>query len=151
MAAGSSRLAHVFQVGDSKRLGTRLSLTDQELLSADLSVAYEEPEQEYVPPAKSQASVTDATTEKKRVEEAIQKFQNVLKAGEKLQELLGQRLQTYTVTVDPRSDPSVRTAIRRLFGVDSSTITYEMFKEALRLRSELIIQGRMESYGISIN
>lgn len=151
MPTTSDRLAHVFQVGTSKQLGSALSFSDQELLNADLSVAYEEPAQEIVPPVKSQVAITDDNTEQRRTEEGIERFMNVIKAGEKLQELIGKKLQSHTVTVDPRTDPSVRTAVRRMFGIDSSTITYEMFKEALRLRSQLIVQGRMESYGIAVD
>lgn len=151
MPTTSSRLAHVFQVGESKQLGSALSSSDKELLAADLSVTFEEPEQEFIPLMKSQVAVTDELTEKKRIEEAIGRFKNVISAGEKMQELLGKKLQSRTVTVDPRKDPTVRMAIRRMFGIDESTITYEMFKEALRLRSELILQGRMETYGITVD
>jgi len=151
MPTTSGRLAHVFQVGESKQLGTALNASDKDLLNADLSVTYEEPAQEFIPSAGSQKAITDETTEKKRIEEAIQRFNNVIKAGEKLQELLGKKLQERTVTVDPRKDPAVRMAIRRLFGIDSATITYEMFKEALKHRSNLILQGRIESYGVAVD
>ena len=66
-----------------------------------------------------------------------------------MQKVLGEKMKDRRATVDPKYNPTVRDSIRRLFGEDSSTVTYKMYKQALEWRSKLLEEGRDNTYGTS--
>ena len=124
--------------------------SDLAKLQENLDVVREKPEQLIVAPDVSDAQIKPPLTEnlnQQKINALITRFQNFIGAAEELQDILGEQLKDYTVTVDPRLDPSVRDAIRRLFGQNSSTITYEMFRQVLRWRSQMLAEGRKKTYG----
>ena len=141
-------LGHQFSVPPRPKVANRLSRGDASKLVEGLGVAREEPEQLKVSPIDIGESVEEAT-DQQRIEDSIQKLQEWMVAAEQMQLVLGDRLKDRHIRIDSKKNPAVRDAIRRLFGVDSDTITYDMFKKALKWRSELLKEGRNKTYGSS--
>jgi len=136
-------LGHAFRVGGSPASPVGgLGSGDRGRLGERLDIVREEPPQVDVRTAATETAPVEPVT-KTDVSEMVGKFKQFIVAAEAMKNLLFQRLAARTVTVDPKVDPGVRTAIRRLFGVNSSTITTDMFKEALKLRAELTAAGRV--------
>jgi len=109
-------------------------------ITESLTVEREEPEQLWSNLESSEQAFF--VEEKERISLAIQKFKDFLDAAEQIKEVLEVRLQHRKVIVDPTKRPDVIESIRRLFGKNTNVITYEMFKEALELRSKLITERR---------
>lgn len=127
-----------------------LSGADILKLQENLEVVRDKPEQLKVVPDPTLVQAKSADQEDgsvQQIDDLIKRFQNFIAAAEETQDMLGARLKDHTVTVDPRLTPQVRDAIRRLFGINSTTITYEMFRQVLRWRSEMLTQGRKKTYG----
>ena len=143
--SGSSILGHQFYVLGGQIQSSELDQPDKDLLGNDLFIDREEPDQ--ITSVVSPEDVLPEVTEQQRVEKAIEKFDEWLIAADKMAQVLGNKLDNRQVKVDATKNPAVRAAIRRLFGVDSDTITYDMFKKALELRSDLEKQGRKKIYG----
>jgi hypothetical protein len=143
----ASSLGHEFAIPTPSKLIQTVQKNDQDKFVEDLAIEREEPEQiEMIPVA---IEPIELPTEKQRIDGAIEDLKEYLVAAEEMQRVLGEKLKNRRVTVDPKQNPAVRDAIRRLFGEDSNTITYNMYKEALRLRSELLTEGRNNTYGTS--
>jgi len=115
-----------------------LSVSDQEILRADLVVERQEPPQVIIVREESAPETSTVMPAKIWVTETAEKFQDFIAAAEEMKKVLGRKIQNRRVTVPSSNNPMVRNAIRRLFGVDSETVTYEMFQEALRIRSEIV-------------
>lgn len=120
--------------------------TERETLLANTTVQYVEPAQVRTVIEPQVTELSTEISEKQRIEIAIENFQQFIKAAEEMQKVVGERLKNRTVRVDPKTNPDVREAIRRLFGINSDEITYDMFKKCLELRSALLAAGR-KKYG----
>jgi hypothetical protein len=145
---GSSVLGHQFTVPLIGRIIDTIPDDDLAKLSEGLSVLREEPEQLPQEPI-SREPAEEVPTEQQRIENRVNELQEWLIAAAQMQKVLGEKLKDRRVTVDPKVNPAPRDAIRRLFGEDSSTITYEMYKKALEWRSKLLEEGRDSIYGTS--
>ena len=141
-----SVLGHKFTIPSITSLRQEIPQQDQLKLTEGLAITREEPEQLLVEPV-SRGAVEEKPTEQQRAEKSIGDMEEWLIAAAQMQKVLGEKLKNRTVTVDPKRNPAVREAIRRLFGEDSGTITYEMYKKALEWRTQLIEEGRNETYG----
>ncbi len=115
-------------------------------LTEDLAVNREEPEQLRVDPI-SRKSSEEVPTQQQRTEDAVNNLEEWLVAAAQMQMVLGEKLKNRRVTVDAKINPAVKDALGRLFGVDSSTVTYDMYKKALEWRSQLLKEGRNNTYG----
>lgn len=146
MAYGS--LGHQFNVLPRRKTMGSIPEGDLTKLSEELGVFREEPEQLQVEPV-SREPAEEQPTEQQRIEDAVNDLQEWLVAAAQMQKVLGEKLKDRRVTVDPKRNPAVRDAVRRLFGEDSSTVTYEMYKQALEWRSKLLEEGRNNTYGTS--
>jgi hypothetical protein len=143
---GTSTLGHTFSIPSPARLTQTVQPQDLDKLAEDLTVEREEPEQLLIEPISSEPT-EEQPTEQQRIESSINELQEWLIAAAQMQKVMSEKLKDRRVTVDPRRNPEIRHAIRRLFGVDSSTITYEMYKQALEWRSKLLEEGRNNTYG----
>jgi hypothetical protein len=139
-------VGHYFTVLPRIRMSEEVQQQDLDKFTEDLAIEREEPEQLKVVPV-SDAQASEKVTEQAMVEDAITNLQEWLVAAAQMQTILGEKLKDRRVTVDPKRNPAVRDAIRRLFGEDSNTITYDMYKKALEWRSEVLKEGRNETYG----
>jgi hypothetical protein len=144
----ASSLGHQFTIPSPARTSRAVQDEDLSKLVEDLTVLREEPEQIEVEPV-SREPAEEVPTEQQRIEQTIVELQEWLVAAAQMQKVLGEKLKDRRVTVDPKLNPGVRDAIRRLFGVDSNTITYDMYKQALEMRTKLLEEGREETYGTS--
>lgn len=142
-----SNIGHQFIVPTPTNTIKFLKKGDLDKLNEEVSIEYDEPEQLEVAPVVGKQE--SQQTEQQRVETAINNMKEWILAAEEMQKVLGEKLKNRRVRVDPRTNPAVRDAIRRVFGIDSDTITYEMFKHALKLRSDMLQEGRIETYGSS--
>jgi hypothetical protein len=140
-----NNISHSFSVTIPART-PQVAQQDLDKLSESLEVEREEPEQLRVAPISRGAS-EEMPTEQQRIEDAISDLREWMVAAAEMQKVLGEKLKSRTVTVDPKVNPSVRDAIARLFGTESNTITYDMYKQALEWRSELLKEGRDKTYG----
>ncbi len=139
-----SSLGHEFTVPSITKLVG--GSTDFNLFSENLNVLREEPEQLLVEPI-SREPAEEVPSEQQRTEDMVIKLQEFILAAAQMQQVLGEKLKKRRITVDPKFNPAARDAIRRLFGEDSSTITYDMYKQALEWRSKLLEEGRNDTYG----
>jgi hypothetical protein len=135
-------LGHTFGVLPRRKKFDNLQDSDLERLSEQLDVTREEPKQLSVEAKSAEEVKAEAKAAKARIQETIDKFGEVIKAGEQMKILLKKKLENRTVRVDPNKNPAVRDAIRRVFGINSDTITYDMFEKALEIRSKLSKEGR---------
>jgi len=141
-------IGHEFTLPPLPKISQTITSEDLSRLTEDLTIEREEPGQLLVSPIVTGAT-KEEQTEKQRVENAIENLQNWMLAAAEMQKVLGEKLKNRTVTIDSKTNPAVRDAIRRLFGTDSSTITYDMYKKALEWRSKLLEEGRNNTYGTS--
>jgi hypothetical protein len=141
-------LGHQFTVPPRTRTIDLIPENDLAKLSEELGVLREEPEQLQVEPV-LRGPAEEQPTEQQRIEDAVNNLQEWLVAAAQMQKVLGEKLKNRRITIDPKRNPAVRDAIRRLFGEDSSTITYDMYKQALEWRSKLLEEGRNNTYGTS--
>jgi hypothetical protein len=128
---------------------TKVVSADTTGLIDDLAISYEEPKQVSAPPTiKSQAQVeAEAVDPKQRIEDAKKKFEELIAAQKATQTLLDKKLETYAVNVDPARNPTVRDAIRRIFGADTSIVSNEMYRKSRDLLTQLRTEQRKASYG----
>jgi hypothetical protein len=148
MVDSTNALGNKFKVFVLSEKRRKLSSQDKISLQEQISVTREEPEQLELD--KSPFADSDAVTvdEKVLIEQAIQRFTNVIKATQQMQNVLGQKLKDRTVKVNPSADASVRDSIRRVFNIESDgTITYDMFKKCLEWRSQITQEQRKKTYG----
>jgi len=126
----------------------KLEGTDLDILNEDLDLKWQEPEQITVPMVKKEQNTTEPPIDPKvRIEQKIKDFEEYIKAADYMQDVvLKERLKNRVVRVPTKKDPSIREAIRRLFGVDSDQITYDMFKKCLEIRSQLAAEQRRTTY-----
>jgi len=130
-----------------RRIAGKINSADKELLSQHLTAEREKPETISRPRETKKEEPDKEVSPKERIDESKKKYENWIKAAEQMKVILADKLQNRKVKVDPAKDPSIRDAIRRVFGVDSDTITYEMFQKALEIRSDIISQERSKKYG----
>ena len=144
----SNTQGHQFTVPPSTSIVKAQIVKQQDLndLTGDLAVLREEPEQLKVEPV-SRKSSEEAPTNQQRTEDAISSLKEWLLAAAQMQIVLGEKLKNRRVTVSASLNPSVRDAIGRLFNIDSTTVTYDMYKKALEWRSQLLKEGRNTTYG----
>jgi len=140
----SDLVGHTFSVPPAPSIIGRLPEEDRERLYEEELPEPQEERQIFVEQAEQQEEV--AISAKQQLEDTIQNLKDFIGAAEEMQMVLADKLKNRRVRVDPRKNPAVREAIRRLFGVDSDTITYDMFKQALELRSKIAEEGRKKTY-----
>lgn len=132
---------------------TRTKLIDNndlQVLNEDLSLDWQEPEQMKVPVNQRDIILQQEQSNKARLDEAIKNFEELIKAIQYMQDIaIKAKLQDRTVRVPAKKNPTVRDAIRRMFGIDSEIVTYDMFKKCLELRSQLNDEQRRQTYGFS--
>ncbi len=126
--------------------GGKLEEQDKSTLYSTLIAEREEPDQVFIEPEKVSAE-KEPLTDQQWILESIDKWKKWLTAAKKLKETLGLKLKDRKVRVDPSVNPTVRDAIRRLFGIDSDTITYEMFQKCLEIRSKITQENRQSIFG----
>lgn len=141
-------LGHEFTVPPSDSVVKTQIVRQQDLndLIEDLAVNREEPEQLRMAPI-SLGSSEEVPTQQQQTTEAVENLQEWLIAAAQMQIVLGEKLKNRQVKVNPKINPGVKDAIARLFGIDSSTVTYDMYKKALEWRSQLLKEGRNNTYG----
>lgn len=135
-------LGHSFGVLPRRKRFDNLQSTDTQKLGESLGIIREEPKQISVRPEAERKEKEQEQAAKVRIQETIDKFKEILKAGEQMKILLRKKLGNRTIRVNAAENPAVRDAIRRVFGIDSDIITYDMFEKALETRSELSKEGR---------
>ena len=143
----SSVLGYQFSTYPSSPVFDVLSYKDTEVLTDTVTVNPDilEPTDNLVI-STPKVSTAPETTEKQRITDTVEKLNNFLAAAKEMQVVLDEKLQDYVVKVDVNKNPHVRDAIRRLFGVDSNVITYDMFKKALEMRSQYLKEQRDQSF-----
>jgi hypothetical protein len=127
-----------FKVTDQTRISKGLSEGDLGKLQEGLGIEREEPEQidiryPELPEQEPEVAPEDQLAEQKT------KFEEWLKAAEEMKIALGEKLKDRTVKVDPETNPALRDSIRRVFNKDTTTITYDMFEQALNMRSAILL------------
>jgi hypothetical protein len=144
--ASPNILGHRFSIRPSLRVVE--DIENKDFLSQDLVVTRDEPAQILdsivLPPQPVESR--EQIDEKQRIEVAVKNFEQFVKAAEEMQLVLGEKLKQRVIKINPNINPDAREAIRRLFGVNSDEITYDMFKKCLAWRSELLAAGR-KKYG----
>jgi len=144
----TSGLGYRFNVPPPRRTASGVSANDRQRFAENLAVERDEPSQLLVvPEPRETAEADEITTKKEQLSAAIAKFEDFLGAAEQMQKLLGEKLKNRQVRIDPKKNPALREAIRRVFGIDSDTVTYDMFKQALEMRSKMVQEGREVSFG----
>lgn len=111
------------------------------ILGETLTVPQVQPPQIAAPHSTLPAEVPPVTSNKEWINEMVGKLDTLVAAAEALKSVLGKKIEARRVQVLSSTNPAVRNAIRRLFALDSDTVTYEMFKQALAWRSELTKEG----------
>lgn len=142
----SGSVGHRFTVLPTPKIIGDISV-EREVLAANVQVPYTEPAQIIQPVETSTQTETEPElAEKERIESAIANFKQFITAGEEMQTVLGEKLKQRIVKIDSKLSPEVREAIRRLFGINTDEITYDMFKKCLEWRSMVLEAGR-KKYG----
>jgi hypothetical protein len=142
------RVGHSFRVAIPLPPITPVTDADADKLAESLEVTRKEPDQLDVPVVIEPEEEEEVAPED-RLRETKEKFEKWIKAAEQMQTVLGEKLKNRKVKVPVSKDLSVRDAIARLFGVDSDTVTYDMFKYCLELRSKILEEQRRKNYGTS--
>jgi hypothetical protein len=120
-----------------------VSDSDKKKLFESLNVERSEPEQIEVPKesdASRDSQIKDSNI--KRLQQGKQNMEKWMTAAKAMQKVLAIKLKDRVIRVDPAINPSLREAIRNTFGINSDTVTYEMFQQALELRSAAAREGR---------
>ena len=143
----SSSLGYQFSTYPPSPVFDVLSYKDTEVLADTVTVNPDvlEPTDNLVISTPKVSTVPE-TTGKQRITDTIDKLNNFLAAAKEMQVVLDGKLQDYVVKVDVNKNPHVRDAIRRLFGIDSNVITYDMFKKVLEMRSQYLQEQRDKSF-----
>jgi hypothetical protein len=140
----ASSQGHSFRVPRRSRKVSGLESSDVETINNDITIIPEEPEAsvQYIP---GTADQQEEITPEAKLEQRIDKFQKWLEAAKEIEVVLDKRLKSRAVKAKP-NDIQLRQAIRRTFNVDSDVVTFEMFKEALKIRSQILEAERKKEY-----
>lgn len=122
---------------------------DLDKLSETLDIHYQEPKQLKIVTPAGNAEVSEEVSSEDKLRETKEKFEKWIKAAEQMKDIIGKKLKNRQVQVPVSKDLSVRDAIGRIFNIDSDTVTYDMFKYCLELRSQILEEQRKANYGTS--
>lgn len=81
------------------------------------------------------------------VEYYIRQYDSIIDATDNMTKILDSKSQGYTFTFDPKKNPALASAIRKVFGIDANEITYEMYKEVIDEQTELYERMGDEMFG----
>lgn len=140
-------LTHRFRVQLPVRPTTAVKDTDRDKLGENLTVQRTEPDQLEVPVVVKHE--IEEIVPEDRLRETKEKFEKWVDAAQQMQSIIGEKLKDRKVQIPVSKDLAVRDAIARLFGVESDTVTYDMFKYCLELRSKILEDQRRKNYGTS--
>jgi len=122
---------------DRKIPSKELSARDERLLKGYDDIVHEEPDQ-VIPPVLSESARKEKTekTRQKLVDIKDKAFQ-VLNEIEKSKSLVDERCKDLKAVTNEALGTSLAQAMYRLFGEHTTTITYEHYKRALNIRTQL--------------
>lgn len=114
-----------------------ISQKDKDILSASSGDMNYDPlesveAQPVVPPAIEEVEESTAT-----VANYEEQYSDILRATDALIELVDARCDGFSIILDPKEEPEIISAIRKVFGTNTNIITYDMYQQALTSLNEL--------------
>lgn len=106
-----------------------ISKKDKKILSASDSIGYEAPE---AADADTKYDVASKEVEaESNIGHYLAQYKKIVETSDQVAEILDERCNGYMFKFDPTKMPALAQAIRKVFGLDTSEITYGMYKQVL--------------------
>lgn len=105
-----------------------ISKKDKKALSAFDDTHYDAPDSVEVDPSLQVEEEKEIAGD---AEHYIRQYDNIIEATDNLTKILDSKSRGYTFTFDPKENPALTSAIRKVFGIDTNEITYEMYKDVI--------------------
>lgn len=119
----------------SDETSRHLSRSDREILFENLDIAFEEREQIFqeVPPT----PVDPAETARENLQNIREQAEEVLSRVEELKQKVDRKGKRFSVSTNQPRGSSLYKAMVRLFGKRTTEVTYDDYKRALEMRTQL--------------
>jgi hypothetical protein len=121
-----------------------LDRESREILESQLQKYREEPQSIGI---KNNISTPDSArldVDAKRTElnTLIDQYNSMITLADEVDTLIKQRSKDVQIQFDADIDITLRDSIRRVFGLDTNIVTYDMYKKCLELREQLATEDR---------
>lgn len=121
-----------------------LDKESREILESKLKKNREEPKSESVKgnPITPDSARLDIDAKNVELDKMIDQYNDIISLAEEVEILIEQRAKDVEVKFDADIDITLRDSIRRVFGIDTNIVTYDMYKKSLELREQLAEEDR---------
>ena len=110
-----------------------ISKKDKKILSEHSDIAYDSPDViEVEPKLKEEEKEVVAT-----VDHYVEKYKSIIAVTEKMITVIDDKCSGYTYKFDSTERPDLASAVRKVFGITTSEITYDMYKQILEEQANL--------------
>lgn len=121
-----------------------ISKKDKKALSAFDDTHYDSPDSIEIDP---NLQIEEEEEVAGDVEHYIRQYNSIIEATDNLIKVFDSKCQGYTFTFDPKANPGLASAVRKVFGIDSNEITYEMYKQVIDEQTEMYQEMGDEIFG----
>lgn len=111
-----------------------ISKKDRKILSEYSDIAYDSPDVIEGSPKLREEEIKEVAG---NVQFYLKQYESILDATEKMTTIIDDRCSGYTFVYDPIEKPSIASAVKRVFGLDTNEITYEMYREVIEEQIKL--------------
>ncbi len=111
-----------------------MSRKDKKILSEHSDIAYDSPDVIEGSPKLREEEIKEVAG---NVQFYLKQYESILDATEKMTTIIDNKCSGYTLVYDPIERPDLASAVKRVFGVDTNKITYEMYKEVIEEQIKL--------------
>ena len=105
-----------------------VSKKDRRILSEHSDIAYDSPDVIKVDPKLKEKEEKEVAG---NVSLYLDKYKSIIDVTKKVITVIDNKCSGYTYKFDPVERPDLESAIRKVFGVTTSEITYEMYKQVI--------------------
>lgn len=106
-----------------------ISNKDKDILSTPGDILYDAPE---AADANVKYDVASKEVEEdSNIQHYINQYTKIVDASDKVAKIIDDRCKGYTYKFDPNKMPALAQAVRKVFGINTNEITYEMYKQVL--------------------
>lgn len=119
-----------------------LDRESKEILESRIEKFREEPISENLRGKPTIESDLDIEGRAEALNNTIDQYNNIIALAEEVETLVEDRAKSVEIKFDPDEDISLRDSIRRVFGIDTDIVTYDMYKQCLELREQLAEEDR---------
>jgi hypothetical protein len=121
-----------------------LDKESRDILESKLQKNREEPLSKGVKgnPITSDSARIDIEAKNAELDKMIDQYDTIISLAEEVEKIVEQRGENVQVKFDADENITLRDSIRRVFGIDTDIVTYEMYKTCLELREQLAEEDR---------